>query len=345
VLARFVAAAVAITVLAVRISSSLILMCLMLGGLAGMKLWPVLRRAWVAGDAAPRACPPDVQPQSWFGNADRRTTASVDPALGLCLTAVWFAGLLIATPRYAPYGRLMFPMLTGIWLAAAGGISWWVESNLSVARRQLLSPGASDKERWGRQLVAAMLTSAMLTAFVVIEAPGQWRLLQWSDLPASSVFRDRTSLARAADRIADEIVADVASQAAAPPASTLPATDSQRQATRAVIYVYGEPALLFHLNRTGLTALPVSHLNLRGTASDNGSASPSGVPVYVIFGPHAKRSDGFWEELFQQSVWMDLIAEVRWQPGFVSMQDLFNPGWLALHPEAHEQVLELHRVR
>ena len=106
-----------------------------------------------------------------------------------------------------------------------------------------------------------------------------------------------------------------------------------------IVYVYGEPALLFHLNQSGVTAAPVSHLNLR----DFGDRPPA-IPTFVVFGPHAKRTTGFWEELMQRSLNFRPVTKIDYSPSDVTLRDIFNPRWLRGHPEARQQTLEVHRV-
>ncbi len=79
----------------------------------------------------------------------------------------------------------------------------------------------------------------------------------------------------------------------------------QRQSEKLIVYVYGDPALLLHLNQAGLTAVPVSHLNLRGPNGD-----PPVAPTFVIIGPHAKRTKGFWDERLARASQLQEIAEV-----------------------------------
>ena len=106
-----------------------------------------------------------------------------------------------------------------------------------------------------------------------------------------------------------------------------------------VIYAYGEPSLLFHLHRAGVMAAPVSHLNLRGP-----DGVPPAVPTFLVIGPNAKRTDGFWEDLMLQSSHLRPVANIEYTPSAVSLLDMFDPTWLREHPEAALQSLEVHRI-
>ena len=106
-----------------------------------------------------------------------------------------------------------------------------------------------------------------------------------------------------------------------------------------VVYVFGEPASLFHLSRTGIAVSPVAHLNLRGPGD-----TPPAVPTFVVFGPNAKRTLGFWEELMRRSDNLRPVATILYAPSDVTLLDMFDPKWLLEHPEARLQSLEVHRV-
>jgi hypothetical protein len=106
-----------------------------------------------------------------------------------------------------------------------------------------------------------------------------------------------------------------------------------------VIYAYGEPSLLFHLNQAGVMVAPVSHLNLRGA-----NGTPPTVPTFLVFGPNAKRTEGFWEDLMLHSGHLRPVARINYIPSAVSLLDMFDPTWLREHPEAQLQTLEVHRV-
>ncbi|MEI7701452.1 MAG: hypothetical protein WCK86_16760, partial [Planctomycetia bacterium] len=66
---------------------------------------------------------PDVAPT---------TGSRIDPILGFWINVAWLAGMLLVTPLYHPYSRLLFPLMTAVWLAAAGAVSWWLEVNINA---------------------------------------------------------------------------------------------------------------------------------------------------------------------------------------------------------------------
>jgi len=359
-LVRFMAAGLALTILSLSIRTPLLLLCVALAGFAGMFLWPVLRRAWLqSGHAA--ASPATASNRPMIGQ-DRDSAARIDPALGLCTALSWFSGMLLVTPLYHPYSRLFFPLLASIWLASAGGVSWWLESNLSVARRKLSEGHSVPRRTWAHHLVTVLMTAALAVSFLRFDENQQLDLVSADDIFHSSLFADRTSIIEAAIEAADLCVLCARGELSPPPSSVfadgstirpaaiLPSpvtaprnstlTAETRQRERLVVYVFGEPALLMHLNGAGVTAAPVSHLNL---GSPDGSAPP--VPTFVIIGPNAKRTPGFWEQWMERVNQFDHVANVDYQPSIVTLQDLYSPKWLREHNEALTQTFEIHRVR
>lgn len=357
---RFAVAAVALMVFALRIWTPLLLLSLALGGFGGIFLWPVLDRAWL------RRTTRDLSPTSEgalpLSRGDILAAPVIDPALGYCITLAWFCGMLLVTPLYHPYARLFFPLLASVWLAAAGGVSWWLESNLSVARRpESAAPQVNAGGNWGQRLLQSLLMVAVLTAVLQRDEANELVVVSPSELLRSELYKDRTSINRAALQLADACVLSslgewkparsplsdgetisprkvLASRAAVTQNRELSFEEREKQ--KLVVYGYGEPSLLLHLAQSGLTVSPVSHLNL--AEPDGGSPT---VPTFLVIGPNAKRTPGFWEEWFRRDRHFELVTEVRYAPSDVSLLDLYTPKWLSQHPEVSTQVFELYRVR
>ncbi len=368
-LLRFIGAAIAISVLSFRIWAPLMLICLTLAGLTGIFLWPVLQRSWLRrrmNDLSPTS--PGAIPLS---STDLECAPTSDPTLGLCTTLTWFVGMLLATPMYSPFSRLFFPLMASVWLASAAGVAWWLESNLSVARRIVGTGEAPAKRNWGQQLVSTMLVVALITSFFRFDENLDPGLITREEIFRSSLFEDRRSIVLAADDIAhacENDVSDTTDSGATnfrhvdlnyiTPAALLAVEDAKSSSSRRVpggvvkqtlpgkdnlrkmiLYVYGEPALLLHLNNSGVIAAPVSHLNLRGPGN-----RPPSVPTFLVFGPNAKRTYGFWEDLMRRSEHLRPVSTITYAPSLVTLLDMFDPKWLKDHPEAEVQTFEVHRV-
>lgn len=357
---RFAIASAAMMVFALRVWTPLVLFSLALGGFGGIFLWPVLDRAWL------RRTTRDLSPTSEgafaLSRGDLLAAPLIDPALGYCITLVWFGGMLLVTPFYHPYARLFFPLLASVWLAAAGGVSWWLESNLSVARRpESASPRVDGRGNWGQRLLQSLLIVAVLTAVLQRDEADELVVVSPTELFRSELYKDRTSINRAARQLANACVQSSLGEwrpvrlplskgeTISPKKVFESRSDSkqnrdfsleERSRQKLIVYGYGEPALLLHLAQSGLAVGPVSHLSL---AEPDGS-SPA-VPTFLVIGPNAKRTPGFWEDWFRQDRHFELVTEVRYEPGDVTLLDLFTPKWLSQHPEVSTQVFELYRVR
>lgn len=366
-LARFVLAATALTIIASTIWTPLLLTCLALAGLSGMALWPILYRSFVrrqSGDCSPTG--PHSLP---LGPGDLACAPTIDPTLGLCTVTAWLTGMLLTTPLYHPYPRLMLPLLTAIWIAASGGAGWWIESSLSVARR----PAAAGPPRTRLQSLATRLVSLLLL-FATASS-----ILMNQDFLHSLIYSDRTSLQQAAAEIAaicsrdalghdlppvpapllnqtirprdaDESQVQAARTAdtsaeqrngdSSEPAVTTEADPTDPGRVRMVLYAYGEPALLYHLSQLGIVVRPVSHLNLRNPDGDRNA-----TPAYLVIGPYAKRTPGFWDDWLERHHDFRFLRNATFRPSELVLLDLFPPAWLKSHPEAAEQTLEVYRIR
>lgn len=351
VLLRFVIAAGAATLIGSAIWTPLLLSCLAAGGLAGLFLWPVLRGQWRQWQSQPRTVPGDSQDP--FANpllaGEVPLAPTVNPLLAQCTCLSWIGGLLLTTPFYHPYPRLMLPMTAGVWLAASGGVGWWIEANLSVARRSARSAGASSAPRMSLGGLAALLLLIAATLAMTRSGVSMQTL----------VFDSRLSIRRAAGDIADLCRRSAAGQmqtsADRLPSGTiirpdeLPASDSDRLQDQpappapekpVVVYGFGEPSLLFHLPGHDCLPVPVAHLNLAVTSEQAARAHS-----FLVIGPNAKRTPGFWETWLQTSHGFERVGDVAWHPSAVPLLNLFSPGWLREHPESLQQTFEVYRIR
>ena len=176
ILGRFVVSAVVLAVVAAGIGSAGLLTCLAVGGMAGMFLWPTLQELHRRSISNDRSAP--APGGSAYYDADLNSAASIDPALSSCILVAWFSGMLLATPMYHPFPRLSLPLLAAIWLAAAAGITWWMEANINVARRGQ-GTTVSRQQAIMKRLVTVMVLVAV--AITVTETGQLRRPLVWQD--------------------------------------------------------------------------------------------------------------------------------------------------------------------
>jgi hypothetical protein len=347
---RSTAVAVFLGFLSLRVHTPIMLGCMAIGGLAGMFLWPVLRHS----EAAAMKSGVRGLRRGWLGCSPGEAHG-----LGFWITAAWCVGLLAATPFYQSFSRLMLPLAAGVWLAAAGGVAWWLECQLVLfliprnlqRRRGLL-------ERAGRYAVTGLLAFALAVAMIEPDGNGAFAAVSLEQLSGISVFEDRRDIIRAAREVADRCGAslreDSGSRMRVDAGAVFTAdlllklrsaddeelrvlSPEERFSLRAVLCVYGEPALVGHLQADGIAAAPVSHLNL--------ARRGDGTPVFLVFGPNAKRTPGFWEQWMAEESRFDWVGDVLYRPGPVTLMDLCSPQYLATHEEARLQRLEVYRVR
>ncbi|MGV2337506.1 MAG UNVERIFIED_CONTAM: glycosyltransferase family 39 protein [Planctomycetaceae bacterium] len=315
-------------------------------GLSGMFLQPVFRTTEKQSRSA-----------RWLWTA-------VSPGeafpIGFWLSLAWVVGLLAATPFYQPYSRLMLPLIAGVWLAAAGGISWWLDSQLMAFSHQqprFRLPRTVDFGR--RLLIAGLLMAAFGSSMIVPDGNGNAAIVTLDDVSGSPIRQDRRDIRRAAFEIAKECVWQLGGKQPSKPAmdaekvftpslllerrdtedviSEAPPTPAELQSLGAVLYVYGEPALAFHLQSLGLTAVPVAHIAV--------DAAADGAAVFLIFGPNARRTPGFWEQWQTEEARFEWVDDVYYRPGPVTLTDLFSAKYLSTHSEALQQRFEVYCVR
>lgn len=112
----------------------------------------------------------------------RRRELSATEILAACLLSAWFFGLLLATPRYHAYPRLVMPL----WLAGCLATAWLV-AQLSDGRHQQ----APTENRGQLSRFAPFVTAAVILSLMAVAPIACWE--------------DRTKIAKAADDIAAQL--------------------------------------------------------------------------------------------------------------------------------------------
>ncbi|MDZ4687710.1 MAG: glycosyltransferase family 39 protein [Planctomycetaceae bacterium] len=112
----------------------------------------------------------------------RRDQLSRTEIIAACLLSAWLLGLLLATPMYRPYPRLVMPL----WLAGVMGTAWFASQCAAYCR-------PADFSR-NRHVVAAGLTTTLAVGTMFIGG--------------TTVWEDRMALARASDDIAASLTAE-----------------------------------------------------------------------------------------------------------------------------------------
>ena len=191
------------------------------------------------------------------------------------LLLAWWAGLTLVTPIYRPFPRLVLPWV----LASFLGFAWL-----------LFSTSRLENVRIPRK-VAILLSLLLLIAsigleFVEVPKPRDARLV--------SGWQSRTALADIAQQIqiaAHQAVVERGVQMVG--------------GKRAVLYVFAEPGLFFHLPADDLALAPVGNLDFAKV-----NAPATGLPTFLVTGPHAHRSPSFNAQAAAHATRLELVQ--RW---------------------------------
>ena len=228
--------------------------------------------------------------------------------LAIWMVAAWFFGLLLATPLYHPYPRLTLP-----WLAAA-----WLGAGLAVGRLANRRTDSESDERTETSVAPEEMawlptgaTAAVAAGIATVAALGLGVSRQ-TVAPAGVVgWEDRTSYAR----LAGEFLADIEQAVKTLPRSIVPEYD-------AVVYVFAEPALYFHLaslegaSRLKFITQPAGNLEMVFPEA----STDRRLPTFLLTGPHGHRSP---EELAAAMPFLAPLSERLYEP---STLVLLNDG-------------------
>lgn len=223
------------------------------------------------------------------------------------LGLAWLCGLALATPLYRPYPRLLVPFLCVCWVGAGIALS----RIASVYRRMYVdsAPPVWARARRVGQIPRFVLLLAV--ACLSLSVAGQETGSAWQ------VRNDFESVAERCIEVAGENCRGESSSAAG---------------VDFIIYVYGEPALIYHLSRDRVLARPVAKLDV----------AHDGIPTFVAAGPHAERSPQFSEQLEEAGDSLTQIARIDYRLSDFVLLDEYAPKLLDEH---RVEEIRLYRVR
>ncbi len=301
------------------------------GGLAcGLVLWRHYREQF------PRQA--ESQPEGIQSSDSTEVESRITRQPEFWLIASWWCGLSLAIPLYHPYPRLLVPWVLASCLGLGVGLGWLARRFLtnprpplhtaaenpnhsveaqtateaqsptpSSIRRETKRETRSGKANRQRPSTTAATVSAEATGTVgekteaLSSSPGWWprEAAIWGGVMLVSLvlgpmreapaWQDRRSL----ERITLDFIREanhIARKAGVAENQTL-------------FYVYGEPALFYHLSALQRLAGPIGHL-------DFAREPPPGnrrIPTFLVVGPHAEDSPLFREQWEQ---WKHAFREV-----------------------------------
>ena len=227
------------------------------------------------------------------------------------LIAAWVVGLIVSVPLYRPYPRL--------------ALAWQICSILMIVGIPAF-PGKQDRRPVSgvKDFFKELPIPMACWMFFFLLAP---RL----DVSLKNAFEFRCWKSRSQLRdISREVTHDAMKFAQA-------GNQKPIQNTQAVLYVYAEPGLFFHLPADGLAVQPAANLNFVDIEATRK------LPTFLVTGPHAHRSKVFADEFGTRADQFELIASYPYDASdFVRLDDVS-----ATQLRAHREPLEvrLYRVR
>ncbi|MFP6763282.1 MAG: glycosyltransferase family 39 protein, partial [Planctomycetaceae bacterium] len=227
-------------------------------------------------------------------------------ALWFCLA--WLCGLLLSTPAYRAYPRLILP------LQCVGAIGTGL-SIVLLLTGQVLNSHSSH----GMNSQKPALRFAWLVPVFVLCA---WRGIStgaWG-------WQNRTEFAEIASRAAAAAAADCRGEASAVEGYDF------------VLYVYGEPGLLYHI--PAVESPPFVRAVMDLTFTQPGSTHER-TPTFVLAGPHALDSPQFQTQLAEAGAAMEEIDVFPYRASDFVLLDSCSPAGLE---DRRAQLVRLYRV-
>ncbi|MBC7817746.1 MAG: glycosyltransferase family 39 protein [Planctomycetaceae bacterium] len=230
------------------------------------------------------------------------------------LIAAWVIGLTVSVPLYRPYPRLALAWLIGSILMLVGG---------SPALIRSMEPRGDSPQKWTLTQQFWFPLGVVGWGFLFLLAPSDFSFRN------ALVFRCWESRSQFRE-IARKVTSDAFKVAQA-------GNQKPIQNTRAVLYVYAEPGLFFHLPTDNLAVQPAGNLSFVDIEATRK------LPTFLVTGPHAQRSKAFADEFAKRADQFELIASYPYDASdFVRLDDVS-----ATQLRAHREPLEvrLYRVR
>lgn len=160
-----------------------------------------------------------------------RRRASWEQASAGWFALAWVCGLTVATPFYHPYPRLVLPWLTAVWIGVA------VATQLLAERTAGTTPQGTKTPDWCRAAFAVWLTLVTITH-------------GWTG--TLHCWQDRTELVKSVGLLATAIKTQT--------------RNAGYPEDEAIVYVYGNPPIVFGLKSNGLSLVgPIQNLDFLKT--------------------------------------------------------------------------------
>jgi len=210
------------------------------------------------------------------------------------MALAWCLSLVLVTPLYRPYPRLALPLYFALLTGAAFGVQQLkrlfqpersaggeASDSISGAARESNAPSVSRGTK-------SWIVSWAAISLVISHALAGPRIDPRRD---ASPWQSRLSMETASRQIVDVCNERGAERLSRPVAY--------------ILYVYGEPALYYHLCRLAPQNVVIAPVSNLGFLNDPPGREP--VPIYLVAGPHTVRNPDY---LRQREAAGDRLAEV-----------------------------------
>ena len=225
---------------------------------------------------------------------------------GICMLAAWWLGLLVATPCYWPYSRLLLPWLLACYL----GVAIFLDE--VMLRWNAASVPQNRLERWQLPVVGgiALCSAAVLT---------------WNTWPTRESLLTHARQRRG--------LIDVAAALQEGMERAIAETGQRKEPADRVVYILGEPALLFQLASRGeQNAIPVQEFP---AASASRESEP--LPTFLVTGPHFEQDITSEKRLALTGKHWEFVSEHEYSPSWLVWLDLHDPRQAAGGPASQHR--------
>ena len=230
------------------------------------------------------------------------------------LLAAWVAGLLLATPLYTPYPRLVLPLLSAIWVGGGYG----VVTLGSLFFKQQVADQSDSKNQPIHLLLDNQITPFVLVLAVFILLVTGQKYHAWESRD------DFRTIAHQIVQLTEAI-----------------AREENGDTDKIGYYVYAEPALFYHLSAEDKVAGPSGNLKFADPEQPR-----LDIPTFLLTGPHANRSSEFKEEWKKFSNQFTKIAEYEYHPSSIVQLNNFSPKEILKTPDTQKaETITLYRLK
>jgi len=212
------------------------------------------------------------------------------------MVLLWFLLMLILPPLYYPYPRLMLPFVIAFQIPFAFLMINSMMHSFNYSTEKLPPNQRTKLVVWALNLPsnpgATMLLAVTALILTISKFPTIDAVFEMPSLDG------RTSLSVTTSNLVKTVI---------------PNGDPNAPV---IVYVYGEPAVYWHLSRQQVLAGPVSDLEFA-----NSETRPAGVSLYLVTGPHAGQTPAFATQMEAKKDLFEEVGKFYYEPSLLIKMD------------------------